>query len=271
MLITLLALAVLLPSPAMAQDVNIIINSQQVAFPDQKPYIDDNNRTMVPVRAPMEAIGCTVDWDENKQQAILTKDGVVAVFTIGSSTYTVNDASRTMDTQAVIAGNRTAFPIRFAAEAMGATVGWDAETYTVSITSLQNPTQTGVIEATPEQVAALRTLFDDRWWETNYRISPSVTRSFDAMTPEEKDIAWGLLDTGIIKPGQTFVASKDTTCVQFTGAYTVRGYLTLENGQTHIGLVQGAYENGNYVRVFFYTDDFIGTGADGVPVYEQML
>ncbi len=108
---------------------------------------------MVPVRAPMEAIGCTVDWDAAKRQAIITKDGTKAVFTINSDTYTVNGVKKTMDTQAVIVNSRTAFPIRFAAEAMGATVGWDANTYTVIITTGQVPVQPPAtnqkIEGTP--------------------------------------------------------------------------------------------------------------------------
>jgi len=116
-------------------DVSVKVDGQYVSFPDQKPYIDSANRTMVPVRAPMEAMGCTVDWNDKTRQAIITKGDKTAVFTIGKNTYTVNGQTKTMDTKAVIVGNRTAFPIRFAAEAMGAKVDWDADTYTVIITT----------------------------------------------------------------------------------------------------------------------------------------
>jgi len=121
-----------------APDVSVKVDGQYVSFPDQKPYIDSANRTMVPVRAPMEMMGCTVDWNANTRQAIITKGDKTAVFTIGKNTYTVNDQSKTMDTKAVIVNDRTAFPIRFAAEAMGATVDWDADTYTVLITTFQS-------------------------------------------------------------------------------------------------------------------------------------
>lgn len=116
-----------------APDVTVKVDGNIVAFPDQKPYIDSNDRTMVPVRSPMEAMGCTVNWNDKTRQATITKDGNTAVFTIGSNTYTVNGQNKTMDTQAVITGERTAFPIRFAAEAMEARVEWDADTYTVNI------------------------------------------------------------------------------------------------------------------------------------------
>lgn len=122
-----------------APNVKVQIDGQYVSFPDQKPYIDGNNRTMVPMRAPMEAMGCKVDWNADTRQATIQKGDVTAAFTIGKNTYAVNGASKTMDTKAVITNNRTAFPIRFAAEAIGATVGWDAETYTVLITTNKTP------------------------------------------------------------------------------------------------------------------------------------
>ena len=118
-----------------APDVSVKVDGQYVSFPDQKPYIDSANRTMVPVRAPMEKMGCTVDWNDKTKQAIIAKGDQLAVFTIGKNTYTVNGQTKTMDTRAVIVNDRTAFPIRFAAEAMGATVDWDADTYTVIITT----------------------------------------------------------------------------------------------------------------------------------------
>lgn len=121
-----------------APEVKVTIDGKYVSFPDQKPYIDKNNRTLVPVRAPMEQMGCTVDWDNNTRQAIIEKNGIKAVFTIDSKTYTVNGVKKTMDTQAVITNSRTAFPIKYAAEAMGATVGWDDKTYTVLITTDNN-------------------------------------------------------------------------------------------------------------------------------------
>ena len=122
-----------------APEVSVKVDGQYVSFPDQKPYIDSANRTMVPVRAPMEAMGCTVEWNDKTRQAIITKGDKTAVFTIGKNTYTVNGQTKTMDTRAVIVNDRTAFPIRFAAEAMGAKVDWDANTYTVLITTVQAP------------------------------------------------------------------------------------------------------------------------------------
>ena len=131
-LTALLSLIMIVPAFG-AAPVKVLVDGNQVSFPDQKPYINSDDRTMVPVRAPMEAMGCKVDWNDQTRQATIKKSGNTAVFTIGSKTYTLNDQNKTMDTQAVITGDRTAFPIRFAAEAMGARVEWDASTYTVNI------------------------------------------------------------------------------------------------------------------------------------------
>ncbi len=133
-LMAILLMAMVLPAGA-APDVTVKIDGAVLSFPDQGAYIDSNNRTLVPMRAPMEAMGATVDWNDNTRQAIFEKDGTIAVFTIGSKTYTVNGVNKTMDTQAIITGDRTCIPIRFAAEAIGARVDWDPNTYTVLIST----------------------------------------------------------------------------------------------------------------------------------------
>jgi len=145
-LVAILIMTTVIPVSA-ANDVTVKIDGAAVAFPDQKPYIDSNNRTLVPMRAPMEALGATVDWDNVARQAIFEKDGTTVVFTIGSRTYTVNGTNKTMDTQAVITGDRTCIPIRYAAEAIGATVSWDGATRTVLILT---QTTSGLVEVEPE-------------------------------------------------------------------------------------------------------------------------
>ncbi|HCF49169.1 MAG TPA: hypothetical protein DER60_02735 [Syntrophomonas sp.] len=123
----------LFATQAIAADIPVLIEGQAVEFVDQKPYIDENNRTLVPMRAPMEALGATVSWDAEQYQATFEKDGIVVVFVIGNNTYTVNGEAKEMDTKAVLTGDRTCIPIRYAAEALGYTVLWNSETSTVDI------------------------------------------------------------------------------------------------------------------------------------------
>ncbi len=122
-----------------ASEVKVTVNGKLVQFPDQKPYIDANSRTLVPMRAPMEAMGVKVDWDADKRQAILDNNNTKVVFTIDQKVYQVNGKNKTMDTQAIIMSGRTCIPIRYAAEAFGATVSWDAPNRTAVITTAPAP------------------------------------------------------------------------------------------------------------------------------------
>jgi hypothetical protein len=80
-----------------------------------------------------EILGAEVVWDDAARTVTLTKGDTTVVFTIGSTTYTVNGEAKTADVAPEIANDRTMLPARFVAEAFGATVGWDAATQTVLI------------------------------------------------------------------------------------------------------------------------------------------
>ena len=52
---------------------------------------------------------------------------------VGSMSYLVNDAQRTMDIAPVIVNDRTMVPLRFIAEALGAVVDWVGDTQTATV------------------------------------------------------------------------------------------------------------------------------------------
>jgi hypothetical protein len=99
---------------------------------DVAPYIKDS-RTYVPMRYLGEILGAEVVWNDAARTVTLTKGKDVVVFTIGSTTYTVNGEAKTADVAPEITNSRTMLPARFVAEAFGAQVGWDAGTQTVLI------------------------------------------------------------------------------------------------------------------------------------------
>jgi len=99
---------------------------------DVAPYIK-GDRTYVPMRYLGEILGAEVVWDDAARTVTLTKGDITAVFTIGSTSYTVNGEAKTADVAPEIANDRTMLPARFVAEAFGAVVGWDAATQTVLI------------------------------------------------------------------------------------------------------------------------------------------
>ncbi|HYF94582.1 MAG TPA: stalk domain-containing protein [Symbiobacteriaceae bacterium] len=90
-------------------------------------------RTLAHVRAVAEALGAAVGWDEATQRVTIAEGGTTIVLTIGSTTALVNGAPVTLDVAPFIVNDRTQVPVRFVAETLGATVGWDAVSRTVLI------------------------------------------------------------------------------------------------------------------------------------------
>lgn len=99
---------------------------------DAAPYIK-NDRTYVPMRYLGETIGAEVLWDATARTVTLVQDGDEVVFTIGSTTYTINGEANVADVAPEITNDRTMLPARFVAEAFGYVVGWDPGTQTVLI------------------------------------------------------------------------------------------------------------------------------------------
>ena len=105
--------------------VTVKVDSTDVVFPDAQPFVDENGRTQVPIRAVSEMLDCKVDWDDTSKTATITKEnGDVVKVTLGSDVLTVNNKLSQMDTTAIIKDDRTFIPVRFVAEALGLEVEW---------------------------------------------------------------------------------------------------------------------------------------------------
>ena len=114
--------------------VSVTVGGKAVAFTDAIPFIDENSRTLVPLRAVGDAMGLTVGWDSAAREASFTDGTKTIYFPIGSNeARTSGGRTITMDTAAVIKGGRTFAPIRALAEYFGHTVDWDKTTRTVII------------------------------------------------------------------------------------------------------------------------------------------
>jgi len=128
--------------PAMAgynYDLNIYINGIKMSSPDQKPYLDtDLNRVYVPVRFVTEALGATVDWNDETQTAVIKRGDTIVKIKIGSNSPLVNDSFRILDATAVLMNGRTMVPLRFISEAFGAKITWDEGQKLVHITDSSN-------------------------------------------------------------------------------------------------------------------------------------
>ena len=139
--------------PATAPQVRA--NGQLVEFPDAQPFIDSNNRTLIPVRFATEAIGADVSWDQAKRTAIIEKNGIKVEVPIDSEKIYITEDGKTttvkMDTEAILSEGRTYVPIRFVAESLGAWVGFSDLHCTVQI--YQD-------KLTPEEIDRLHGYYD---------------------------------------------------------------------------------------------------------------
>jgi len=114
-------------------------------FPtDIAPYIDKNDRTLVPLRFVAYALGLgeeNVVWNEQDQTVTIKADITfpkfytlpqktlkrTLVFKIGSPEFTVDGQVKTMDTVPVLVNDRTMLPARFVAENLGYEVLWNEQ------------------------------------------------------------------------------------------------------------------------------------------------
>lgn len=113
-------------------------NNGETVKMDTAPYLDANNRTQLPIR--YAAIACGVDekdisWDQASQTATINGKNVVLRITIGSNIMQTSNGNITMDTAAVSSNGRIFVPIRYIANALGAEVGWNYDTKTITLTN----------------------------------------------------------------------------------------------------------------------------------------
>lgn len=106
-------------------DIQVIMEGKRLAFPDARPFMDENDRTLVPVRFVAENLGAKVGWHEQLNRVDIALDGKYISLTIGEKKAFLNGNDVVFDTAAVIKDNRTFVPLRFVSEALGETVEWD--------------------------------------------------------------------------------------------------------------------------------------------------
>ena len=109
------------------ENIFVTADGKKIEFGDAQPFIDENGRTQIPVRAVAETLGCTVDWDNETQTAALSKDGRMVIIKIGNANMQAGKNIITMDTAAQIVNERTYIPVRFVGEALGMKINWESK------------------------------------------------------------------------------------------------------------------------------------------------
>ncbi len=143
-LLTLLACAVL-PASA-ASGVKVTVDGRNVSFNSNlgSPYINENGRTMVPFRAVanfMDGYQSSGGQVTSFKVRVLFPIGTnqvwsgVTTYRADDSVYAAYDRFTQMDTLSAVRSGRTYAPIRYLAENLGYTVGWNNGSRTVTLTS----------------------------------------------------------------------------------------------------------------------------------------
>lgn len=149
-LIAILCLLMVVPTVAaptrpVSDDIKLYVNGEKVIFPadDEQMYIDNHDRTMVPIRFPAETLGDKVTWNEEYRKVYIDQEETKylpethIMLTIESYMVVVDGETKMMDTLPTIisrnTAGRTMVPVRFISEYLGADVRWHSSSRTAHV------------------------------------------------------------------------------------------------------------------------------------------
>ena len=97
------------------------------------------SRTVVPIRAIVEALGGTIGWDGKERKVTINFNGTIIELCVDNPKAKVKGEAKWIDegnhnVKPIIKNGRTMLPLRFVAESLGCSVDWDAATRTITIT-----------------------------------------------------------------------------------------------------------------------------------------
>ena len=111
------------------------VNSEEKNIDDEGtvPVIIDG-RTYLPVRAIVEEIGGSVDWDSEAKELKLNYKEDEIKLTIDSTEGYLNGEPCVLDAAPVIANGRTMLPLRIIEQNFGFNIDWNSETKEITLT-----------------------------------------------------------------------------------------------------------------------------------------
>lgn len=109
----------------------VTVNGQALNL-EQPPVIVES-RTLVPMRAIFEALGCEVNWEAESKTVFAQKELDYLALTIGEKNLYCSNGPIELDVPAQIINDRTMVPLRAVSEALDAAVSWDASTETITV------------------------------------------------------------------------------------------------------------------------------------------
>lgn len=124
-------------------------------------------RTMVPLRAIFEALGATVEWNQETKTVTSVLGETEVSLTIGENKLIKNGEETALDVPALIMNGRTLVPVRAVSESFGVYVEWDAKSRTVVLTKVLDKSEASKPAGNEENVPA--------------EAKETLTKAFDAL------------------------------------------------------------------------------------------
>ena len=97
-----------------------------------EPVLTDG-RVLLPFRELFEFLGMSVKWDDVSKTAIAKNDTIEIKITLNNNKAYVNNTEKILDVPPMLIEEKTYAPLRFVAESLGYSVGWDNREYIVNI------------------------------------------------------------------------------------------------------------------------------------------
>lgn len=122
---TLVPLQVMAATPK----VKVQVNDNLVVFPDAQPYINENERALVPIRFITEQLGYQVDWqkinDDEIQVSLVNSKHTISLVT-GQDEVWIDGKPEKMQTPAEYRQGRVFVPLRFISDLADLEIDWEA-------------------------------------------------------------------------------------------------------------------------------------------------
>jgi hypothetical protein len=112
-------------------DITVILNGEEQHF--AQPPVMVNGSTLVPLRDIFEAPNAEIEWEGSTKTVFAAKGERLIELQINAPEAYVDGEAVKLQQPGQIIGGKTMVPLRFVSEALGADVGWDGSTKTITI------------------------------------------------------------------------------------------------------------------------------------------
>ncbi len=166
--------------------IHVVLNGTPLTFTGTQAQ-QIKGSTLVPMRGIFEALGATVKFDKATQTVYGQKGATAIILPLGALTATVNGQPQSLPLPAQLINGTTLVPLRFISQSLGASVGWNPASSTVTIQTVD------------PHLAALPTVAG------NKTINGEVTGIYTNTTPTQLTVRVGGANTTVPLSATTII------------------------------------------------------------------